>query len=180
MKIATITQDNLIFEDRIIINNITELIQYFEEFIDPRIERVMNYTIERKDEDINLKESNPEKRLSDLCISLQKQTGKGAIYNVADIQSKVKMAMIKYINLGFTLMVNTAGGWNIISENAIIQYTNDLKYTESDIKILKYANGVHWYAKIRNLDVVIDGEQKWNAKWVAQQKAKEYLNTLII
>jgi len=37
---------------------------------------------------------------------------------------------------------------------------------------------VHYYAKIGLIDVVIDGEAKWNARWVAQKKAEQYLSEM--
>ena len=51
-------------------------------------------------------------------------------------------------------------------------------YTEDDIKLLKWASGAHWYAKISRIDVVVDGEAKWNSKIVAQRKAEDFLKTL--
>ena len=52
------------------------------------------------------------------------------------------------------------------------------KYNEKDIKILRWAGGLHWYAKIGFMDVVIDGEAKWNSRWEAEEKAKEFLKEM--
>lgn len=66
-----------------------------------------------------------------------------------------------------------------LSENAEIEIISEReKYTKDDIKIGRWPGGVHWYAKVGFMDVVIDGEQKWNARWVAEQKAEQFLNEL--
>ncbi len=44
-----------------------------------------------------------------------------------------------------------------------------------DIRIIKWPNGTHYYAKIGNQDVCIGGEQKWNTKEKAQIAAEEFL-----
>ncbi|MHA1437905.1 MAG: hypothetical protein ACTSPD_10040 [Promethearchaeota archaeon] len=49
------------------------------------------------------------------------------------------------------------------------------KYTEKDIRIIKWENGTHYYAKIGRIDVFIDGEQKWDTKKEAQEKALKFL-----
>ena len=42
-----------------------------------------------------------------------------------------------------------------------------------EIRIFQWAgSGTHYYAKVNNIDVVIDGEQKWNT-WNEAQKATE-------
>lgn len=52
-------------------------------------------------------------------------------------------------------------------------------YSESDIKVICWPGGTHFYAKIGNMDVVdSDSNQKWNSWDVAYEKAKEFLNKL--
>jgi len=40
--------------------------------------------------------------------------------------------------------------------------------SEEEIKIMKWPGGKHWYAKIGEQDVVVNGKQKWNTKKGAQ------------
>lgn len=58
-------------------------------------------------------------------------------------------------------------------------YNKDKKYTEKNIRIIKFPKGKHYYAKIDNIDVVDeDGNQKWNTKEIAMKKAISFLKTL--
>jgi hypothetical protein len=49
------------------------------------------------------------------------------------------------------------------------------KYTEKDIRIIKWDGGTHYYAKIGNEDVVYYGEQKWDNEPDARYAALQYL-----
>ncbi len=56
---------------------------------------------------------------------------------------------------------------------------SDIKvYNKDDISINKWADGVHFYAKVGNIDVVVDNEVKWNTSDMAMEKAKEFLKDL--
>lgn len=48
-------------------------------------------------------------------------------------------------------------------------------YTHEDIRVIKWPNGKHYYAKIGNCDVIIDDEQKWKTKKQAYKKALKFL-----
>ena len=50
-----------------------------------------------------------------------------------------------------------------------------LVFPGSTIKILQWPKGIHWYAKIGHVDIVVDGEQKWNTREQAEKAAQEYL-----
>lgn len=47
---------------------------------------------------------------------------------------------------------------------------------EADIKITRWQDGNHFYAKYKGIDVVVDGEQKWSTYRQAYEKAIEYAN----
>lgn len=178
MKRANIIQDNTEFKDRILVTNLEELDQYFKQYVNPRFHSVSTMTMERKSDEISPRETNPIKRLSDHAILIQNHTGRGAIFQIAEMETKVKFAMLKYVSRGHSLMCNEAGGWNLIGKDAKIEHIGDISYLKDDIRVFKFAKGVHWYAKIKDKDVVVDGEQKWNARWIAQQKAEYFLKTL--
>ena len=50
--------------------------------------------------------------------------------------------------------------------------------TENDINIIRWPGGKHYYAKVGNYDVVVNGVQKWNTKYEAREAAKTFINTL--
>jgi len=51
--------------------------------------------------------------------------------------------------------------------------------SEKDIRILKWNNGIHYYAKIGNQDVIWNRKQKWNSHEEAYACANFYLNNLL-
>lgn len=51
-------------------------------------------------------------------------------------------------------------------------------YDETDIKITRWPDGSHYYAKIDSIDVVVKGDVKWNTYDEAEKHAKEYMKTL--
>jgi hypothetical protein len=51
----------------------------------------------------------------------------------------------------------------------------EITYTEKDIRIIQWKGGTHWYAKIGNIDVEINGESKWSTWKEANNNAKKYL-----
>jgi hypothetical protein len=46
-----------------------------------------------------------------------------------------------------------------------------------EIRIIKWPDGKHFYAKVGNADVVVDGKQKWDSKYAAQKAAERFLRT---
>jgi len=46
------------------------------------------------------------------------------------------------------------------------------------IRVIQWPNGEHYYAKIGDIDVVWEGEQKWSCKSEALEKAQIFLNTM--
>lgn len=48
---------------------------------------------------------------------------------------------------------------------------------EGNIRVMQWPGGNHWYAKIGNQDVVIDGEQKWYSRNKAIKMAKEFIKS---
>lgn len=61
-------------------------------------------------------------------------------------------------------------------------YKDDLNFPDmerpsiEDVRFIVWDGGKHWYAKIYNFDVVVNGEQKWNTKEEAINAAKSYID----
>lgn len=50
----------------------------------------------------------------------------------------------------------------------------DDDYNIEQVKYIQWDGGKHWYAKIHNEDIVVDGEQKWNTKIEAEEAVKKF------
>jgi hypothetical protein len=117
---------------------------------------------------------------------LAESKGSASLLDLIDtLTDSVFKVKEKFINEGHTLYINKAGGFmpslgpeyevkeTIISEELIFP-----EYTEKDIKIIRWPNGVHYYAKIGCVDVVIDGEMKWKTEERAYEKALVFLKVM--
>ena len=51
-------------------------------------------------------------------------------------------------------------------------------YSEEDIIVKRWQGGVHYYAQVGGLDVVIDGKQNWNDAMMARRMALKYLKEI--
>jgi hypothetical protein len=91
----------------------------------------------------------------------------------------------KLIDEGHTLYINKAGGFMPflgpeyeVKETIISEELAFPEYSEKDIKIIKWPNGVHYYAKVGSMDVVVDDEMKWKTEERAYEKALEFLKDM--
>jgi len=91
-----------------------------------------------------------------------------------------------------SVYINRSGGWCIHSQDfkilGSIESDNAEKFpllVEPDslstkIKIIQWRCGTHYYAKVEDYDVVVDGKQKWNSYKEAEQNAKAWLKSNFI
>jgi len=105
------------------------------------------------------------------------------------VSGKTFQTQSKFILNGLSIYINKNGGFfsGITSYktlktqeiiNNIIFPKNDGKYTDKDIRILKWDGGTHYYAKINDFDVEVNDELKWNTEIEARKKAMEFLKTI--
>jgi len=107
--------------------------------------------------------------------------GGGILFNQAHLMGGVMNHQDKAILEGKKIAINPFNmvSYFTIPEGTKIKIISEKeKYTRDDIKVSRWPGGVHWYAKVSTIDVIIDDEQKWGAKWVAQKKAEEFLENL--
>jgi hypothetical protein len=76
------------------------------------------------------------------------------------------------------LFINSVGGYFGYSKNLIISDTRDIDMwalpTET-VRIIQWPDGSHFYAKIGNTDVVVDGKQKWDSRAEAEAAGQKFL-----
>ena len=123
-----------------------------------------------------------DKESNDIVKAIEKtDNGKGLIYQQSEMMASYMINQDKAIDDGLYVIINPINKLSYFTakrEDVVITNTKKVKYSIDDIIIKQWKGGTHWYAKIDNIDVVIDGEQKWNAMWVAKEKAIEFLKTL--
>ena len=171
---------NLDYKNYIIIENLDDLHAYYEESLNGRIKETATRLVERAKDEIKegYKKEISEDPIENYAEHLAKSKGFGVVYAecvaIGNLQANWCMSILD----GKILVIRPSNGvsWFTLCEGDTYEIISTKeRYTLDDIRVMRFPDGVHWYAKIGRIDVVIDGEQKWDLKFVAQQKAEQYL-----
>ena len=98
---------------------------------------------------------------------------------LTDLLSKVERNQMSSLAKGEILYIRNIGSY--VPEDGtrydILQYfeSDKLVFPQSSVRFIQWDGGTHWYAKIGNTDIVVDGEQKWDSKKEAQSAVQKYL-----
>lgn len=83
---------------------------------------------------------------------------------------------------GKILLINQVFGFGFLNDSIEVletvtkkEYIFPDQWSKDNIRIIKWTQGKHYYAKIGNQDVVIDDIQKWKTRKQAYKKALEFL-----
>ena len=99
-------------------------------------------------------------------------------YNRVNSFSKGNILMYKRDGLVSTPLVEKIH--NIFETKYVskIEFPILERLTENDINIISWPGGKHYYAKVGNYDVVVNGVKKWNTKYEAREAAKTFINSI--
>ena len=123
--------------------------------------------------------------LSFVIAKLSEIKGTSVVMTLANFNTLVTAQQMESIRRCGAIYVNRNGGYFPCKgdiEECEVEQSKVLSFPtvrdEDDIRIIKWPQGKHWYAKIGDTDVVVDGEQKWNTKAAAKAAAKKFLMEL--
>jgi len=110
--------------------------------------------------------------------------GTAVIKELCNMGAKSFEAQCKGLEAKGVIYIQHTGGWMTWDEENVWEeeeWSRDhLIFPDSDeIRVLQWPGGEHWYAKIGAVDVVIDGEQKWNTFNEADTAAKRFVDERI-
>lgn len=182
IKIANIKCFDQFYEGYILIESVSDLENFRKEKQNGMIRDSAISLMERKTNISNGGINNHS--LDALVITSEetsKITGAGILRSHSDIVGDMRATQAIIISSGKKIAINPFNliGYFPVPKDAEIEIITDkITYELNDIKIFKWERGSHFYAKVGQIDVVVDGEQKWNAKWIAQNKAEEFLSSL--
>jgi hypothetical protein len=183
MKRANIKAFNQFYTGFILIESHGELIDFFHEKTTGMIKDSARSLVDRaqakaREENVPSKGVDAITRGTETIADIKKQ---GLLYQQACLMGTYQSTLEREILSGNTLVINPFNfvSWFVLPKNAEVEIISEKEtYTKDDIRLFRFPNGGHWYAKISKIDVVVNGEQKWNARYIAQQKAEEFLKTL--
>ena len=183
MKRANIKAFNQFYPGFILIESHRELIDFFHEKTTGMIKDSARSLVDRaqakaREEIISNKGIDVITRVTETVAGIKRQ---GLLYQQACLMGTYQSTLEREVFNGNTLVINPFNfvSWFVLPKDAEVEIISEKEvYTKDDIRLYRFPDGAHWYAKVSKMDVVIDGEQKWNARYIAQQKAEEFLKTL--
>lgn len=109
--------------------------------------------------------------------------GESVIDSSVYLENKVFKGKAKALEKFGHILLRENGSYMVLtSDHTIYDILNSDKliypeYSESDIKIVKWANGTHFYAKLGKMDIVDEeGNQKWDTWKEARKAVMKQLN----
>lgn len=175
IKVVNIKSENgLFYEDMVLVENISDLNEYMELVGLKRTQLAAEKICQKIKERTDATDDTLANRVEEASKGLKC----GSIWLLGYWGIKGHQAKMKYVNKGYTIAINSCGGWMLVSENDVLE-TVSKKYSTSDIKISKFDGGRHYYAMIGNIEVKDKyGDNKWNTHEYAYEVAKEFLRKL--
>lgn len=95
-----------------------------------------------------------------------------------ELNSRIMRGMEKVLFQDRRLFVNSNGGYFGVTEKIKIHESRDIDVwalPEEKPRFVQWTGGTHWYAKIGDEDIVVNGRQKWDTKAEAEAAAAKYL-----
>jgi hypothetical protein len=108
-----------------------------------------------------------------------KDHGPSFIESLNELLIRVDKNQIRALTEGQTLYLRDIGSYSTddgTMYRVLDSYSSDeLKFPASQVRVIQWPGGKHWYAKVGDADVVVDGEQKWETKRQAEAMAKTFI-----
>ena len=105
--------------------------------------------------------------------------GLNVINATVDLFDEIFRDKLKALNKYDCLYIQPCGSYFFPSDTHVILKTKELDKCifpdENEIQYIKWPNGKHWYAKVGNKDVKVDGIMKWNTKEAAEEAVKTFM-----
>lgn len=117
-----------------------------------------------------------------LAVMMQGEMMKDGRRSVIDVLSafedRVLSCMTKVLEKEGKIFVNDNGGYFALISGQEAKDTVELEkwiLPGKKPRIIQWANGKHYYAKVGEEDIVVDGEQKWPTYEAAQRAVEQYM-----
>lgn len=94
------------------------------------------------------------------------------------LNQQIMRGMEKVLFEDKQIFVNGVGGYFPAHKGTKVHESKDIDVwalPKEQPRFIQWTGGEHWYAKIGDEDIVVDGNQKWNTKAEAEKAAAKYL-----
>lgn len=96
---------------------------------------------------------------------------------LAMFNDQILNAMMRVLKDRGRIAINRRGGFFGITDRYELTYEEEIdKFVlpGDEIRVIKWENGTHYYAKIGDIDVSWEGKDKWDTKEEAEKAASEF------
>lgn len=110
--------------------------------------------------------------------ALSSMRGTSILDTLSNLNADIAAGMSRALTDKGRIFIGASGGYFTISDQLEITNTIEIEQfflPSEDVRIIQWPNGEHFYAKIGNQDVVVDGKQKWNTRKQAELAAQRFL-----
>ena len=108
---------------------------------------------------------------------LSKIRGTDIVSTLAKLNDDTLNGMLNALRESGRIFVNRHGGYLVASRDIEIEKTEEIKnwiLPGASIKVLRWPNGTHWYAKLGDTDITENGKEKWDTKDEAYRAAERF------
>jgi hypothetical protein len=102
---------------------------------------------------------------------------------LSKLSVELTQAQINMLEKGYDILIHpnllswTADKNNELYTTLDVHCSEELVFPENDkIHLIQFPGGQHWYVEVGNVQVKIDGKEKWDTKEEAQLAANDYVS----
>jgi len=184
MKRANIKDNNSNYKGFILIEDMSDLINFRHEVTYGLLKESATELVHREEQ--RQRNGETDSHITDVITYgveklMEIKGGGGCVFAQAQLMGNYQFNQDMYLSEGKKLAINPYNNvsYFTLSDDAEIEIISENEiYTLEDIRVSKWFQGNHWYAKVGLIDVVVDGEMKWNTMEAAQRNAEEFLKSL--
>ena len=115
---------------------------------------------------------------ANILAQLAEMRGVSLVEQLAKINEDLGRGMDRVLQEQKRFFINELGGYFGFHPSLIISETRDVDVwalPEEKVRIIQWPDGTHFYAKVGNEDVEVDGVQKWDTRQAAEAAGEFYL-----
>lgn len=159
----------------LVIRTVKELWQYYSETRPTVIQTALQDWIKTTSQPIQ--KDHFRNHISQTVYFLSALNDCSFIESITKLFGQVEQNQISQLSKGKTLYIRSIGSYTFGDQYETLDefQSSELLFPLDKVRFLQWSGGKHWYAKIGNTDIVVEGEQKWNSKVEAQKAASKFI-----
>lgn len=169
------TKLGLVYDWCLKVSDIATLLDYEEKIMGSNIRKAFR-------EEIKFLEGKIHQPYECFAATISQKEGKSFVESLARFFDKAAQGRFTLMKKYGTLYIQKTCGYFFHDDYIKItaeKKVNDIVWPEGgEVRYMKWPNGKHWYAKIGDLDVKVDGQMKWDTKQEAEEAVKKFVRSL--